>query len=161
MKIKMYRSKFTITFVLVVLLAIAVSYVWAASGQVSFSLTPRTAISKATKAYAISQVDTLIFNREPGLSGLAFTAKWKDSVSITSILLRRVVDGKASAFVAATDSIMTLLPYLATTVDTTMLKTITLAPLADTYWVIVTYAGSAQGVTTPTAVYQFEKQYAY
>lgn len=160
MKIKMYRSKFTITFVLVVLLAIAVSYVWAASGQVSFSLTPRTAISKAPKTYAISQVDTLIFNREPGLSGLAFTAKWKDSVSITSILLRRVVDGKASAFIT-TDSIMTLLPYLATTVDTTMLKTITLAPLADTYWVIVTYAGSAQGVTTPTAVYQFEKQYAY
>lgn len=159
MKKKLLNKTVISVFILVVCVAVAVTVVWAASGQVTFVTNPNTAISKTTKAYATSQVDTLIFNRESGLSGLSFTAKWKDSVSITSILLRRIVDGKASAFIT-TDSIQTGLPYLATTVDTTMLKTITLAPLAEQYWVIVTYAASAQGVTTPTAVYQFQKQYA-
>jgi hypothetical protein len=157
MKYKLYRNKFTIFLSLLLIVGITVAF--AASGQVTFTTTPATAVSKATKAYAASQVDTLRFSREAGLSGLAFTAKWKDSVSLTNILLRRVVDGKASAFIT-TDSIMTLLPYVATTNDTTLLKTITLAPLCDEYWVIVTYAGSGQGTGTNTAVYEFQKQYA-
>lgn len=154
---KKYSTKYVIA--LLLLLAIGVTVALAASGQVTFSTNPNTAISKTSKAYAASQVDTLIFNRESGLSGLSFTAKWKDSVKLTNILLRRIVDGKASAFVT-TDSIMTNLPYTATTNDTTLLKTITLAPLAEQYWVIVTYEATGNGVTTPTAVYQFNKQYA-
>jgi hypothetical protein len=144
---------------LLLLLAVGVTVVLAASGKVSFATNPNTEVSKTTNTYVNSQVDTLVFNRERGLSGLAFATRWKDSVKVTSILLRRVVDGIATAFIT-TDSLMTGLPYTAVLVDTTIHKTVTLAPLADQYWVIVTYVSSGNGVTTPTAVYEFIKQYA-
>lgn len=157
MKNKLFNKNTMWGLALVLILVLAVAEVWAASGKVSFGGSG-AAVSKTTKTYANSQVDTLVFNREAGLATLAFTARWKDSVKLTSILLRRVVDGIASAQLT-TDSIMTLLPYTATTSDTTLLKAITLAPAADQYWVIVTYVSSGNGVTTPTAVYEFQKTY--
>ena len=51
----------------------------------------------------------------------------------------------------------TLVSALLNRGDTVVTRAVTLAPLADEYWVIVTYAGSANGVTTPTAVYEFIK----
>lgn len=106
--------------------------------------------------YANSQVDTLRFIREPGLSGLSFGLHAKDSMSLTSVIVRRIVDGVQLAPVAG-DTIIGAVVSI--TNDTLKLATVTLAPICDEYRLYVTYAGSANGVTTPTAVYVFNRQY--
>ena len=106
--------------------------------------------------YANSQVDTLRFIREPGLAGLSFAIRAKDSMSLTSVRVRRVVNGVMLAPVAG-DTIITTVVSI--TNDTLKIATVTLAPLCDEYRFFITYAGSANGVTTPTAEYVFNRQY--
>lgn len=131
--------------------------VLAASGQVPIPLRDGEPVTKTSKAYANSQVDTIRFGREAGLAAVAFAIHVKDSASFTSIQLRRVIDGVATGF-ATTDSLLTG-AVIAPRGDTTFVRTITIAPLADEYWVIVSYTSSGNGVTSPTAVYQIERQY--
>lgn len=138
---------------------IAMFLILGASGKVNVPQNSGLAVSKTSKAYADAQVDTVIFAREPGLAGLSFGAHFKDSVNVRSVVLRRVVDGIAEA-VVSTD---TLWQSDSSATAKSKVATITLAPLPDVYWVIVTYAtnngGLVNGVTTPTAVYEFNKQY--
>lgn len=148
---------------LVAFIVVAGYYVaLAASGQVTFTLRAGEAVTKTSKAYADSQVDTLRIAREPGLQTLGLAIHWKDSVSVTTALIRRVTDGKATGIFSASpnDSLFQTPATIVARGDTTVVRPITLAPLADEYWVIITYAGSANGVTTPTAVYSVQRQYA-
>ena len=151
--------------ILSVFILFAVYSAYSANGKVTLPFNENQAIVKNTKTYANSQVDTVVFTREAGLSGLAFGAHFKDSVSVTNVILRRVVDGAIQPVLAGD----TLYSSFASTVDGSagnssfldgVGKTIavTLAPLADQYLFIVTYAGSANGTTTPTAVYEAVKQ---
>ena len=108
-----------------------------------------------TTLFVNSQVDTISYVRPAGLEGFSFAPHWKDSVSVTNAIMRRVVNGEIRAAIAGD----TLFGALASTsADTSLLVTATLAPLAERYVVIVTYAGSANGVTTPVVTYAFNQQ---
>ena len=150
------------SFKVVALLAIFVLTMYAAGINYNFGLGAGNTIQKKTTTYANSQVDTLTFIRDAAVSGYALGVAYADSVNITTILLQRVVDGKLMALVAATDSLVGSAGFsLATATSTVGLsKAITLAPLADQYRIIITYAGSNNGVTAPNATYEIIKQYA-
>jgi hypothetical protein len=143
---------------LVALVGIAIMFM---GTQITVNLNPGRSQTKSSGTYASAQVDTIKYTREAGLSGLSFEAHWKDSVNITNIVCRRVFDGVPNV-VASADSLTTAADSSATAVS--WIKTITLAPLAEQYWVIVTYATDAgalnQGVSTPNVVYGFERQYS-
>lgn len=106
-------------------------------------------------SYANSQVDTLILWREAKASAYSLTCSWADSVSITNIILRRLVNGVLMPVVAGD----TLLGATATTASTSQCLTITLQPMPEAYRIIVTYASSANGVTSATARYSAQRVY--
>ena len=149
----------SLNLVFVIALVVLALYVFTGA-QVTVPLNAGLAVTKTSKTYTSGLVDTITFNREAGLSGLSFSIRTKDSSNITSIVLRRAFDG-IIAPVVATD---TLSAVDSSATDRVIIKTITLAPLADQYKVIVTYntddGGINQGTTTPTAVYGFHRQYS-
>lgn len=149
------------------LLCVGVFYAYGASGKKSLPNTFDFRTAKVTNTYANSQVDTVIYNCPAGLNALAFAMHFKDSASVTSCVIRRVVDGALMAAIAS-DTVAAMAAF-ASTVDGSSGSTtfsdgksvtgaITLAPLCDTFLFIVTYAGSANGVTTPTVVYEAIQQ---
>lgn len=145
-------------FVVAILCISFYEVVFAASGQVGLNTKIGLELTSKSKAYANSQVDTVIWTREGAAAAYAFAIHFKDSASVTSIQLRRVIDGVATGF-ATTDSLLTG-ALITPRADSTIVRTITLAPLADQYWVIVTYTSSGNGVTSPTAVYEVLKQFS-
>lgn len=118
-------------------------------------------IHSTTGSYADSQVDTVKFVRPANIGALAFAAEWQDSVSVTSAVYRRVIDGTAIPAIAS-DTLSSFYAFTGTPTGANPVRAITqaitLAPLADEYWVIVTYASSANGTTSETVKYEFIKQ---
>lgn len=139
------------------LLLVVVFIFLGASGQVTLTLNAGTSVTKSSKAYAASQVDTVRMSRDRAVAAMSFAVHFKDSVSITSAIVRRVYDGVAEAALT-TDSLAAFTGFVSTAAASVG-ATITMAPLPDEYWIVVTYAGSAQGFTTPTAVYEVNRQY--
>jgi hypothetical protein len=138
-----------ITVALLVVLAIA-------SIGASLTLTGSSMkTSYVAGTYANSQVDTLTWIRSGNETGATFWMRSRDSVSITIAILRRQFRG-GLAPVKAGD---TLLTAKASIGDTTLNATITLSPYCDTTKIFVTYAGSANGVTTPTVEYGIGKNF--
>jgi len=127
------------------------------AGQKTIITSGNSSVAKVTNTYANSQVDTVIFTRQAGMSAFSFAIHAKDSVSITNVILRRVFNGVAQA-VAAGDTIVS--SAFTTTAAGVKLASITAAPLGEQYWAIVTYAGSANGVTTPNVVYGLTASYS-
>lgn len=127
-----------------------------ASGQITLTGLGK-AVSKNSKTYAASQTDTVIYNREVGDVNLSFAVHTKDSSNFTNAVLRRVIDGVAAPAVAGD----TLFSSDSSASARSIVKTITLAPLADQYWIIVKYTANNgaidQGTTTPTVVYEVNK----
>jgi len=134
--------------------------------QVTVPYKPGVTPSSVVKTYANSQVDTVTWAREGGVSALAFGAEWKDSVSLTSVQVVRLVNGKQfrTNGTVARDSVVEFRTYqnLANTAnpDSACVGVVQLYPIADSYQFIVTYAGSGNGVTNPTVVYELIKQYS-
>ena len=128
--------------------------------QVSIGPGLGLATVKATGTYASAQVDTVILQREGGVQALSFAIESADSQNLGTVIVRRVIDGTASAVIAGD----TLTSNDSSATARSVVKTVPLAPLPDTYWVIVTYktntGGINQGATTPNYVYQFNKQYS-
>lgn len=106
--------------------------------------------------YANSQVDTLVINREAGVQAYGFSIHVKDSASITNAILFRTIRGKLQG-VQAGDTVVSVMLCRQ---DSAITRSIVLAPLAEQYTIIVTFAGSANGVTTPTVEYLVQKQYS-
>lgn len=149
-------SKWIAAFVAVVLVALFLG----AGSQIGFNSNFDLTASKVTHSYTTSEVDTLIWNREGSVSALAFAAHFKDSVSVTSVIVRRVIDGQVQAVIAG-DTLTPFNSFVSTSnTGSAVTAAVTLAPLADQYWFIITYAGSAQGFTSATAVYEGIKQYS-
>lgn len=152
---------------LIFLLVSSVGY--AASGKVTLTGTTDASVASATNTYANSQVDTVVWVRDGSVSAISFAAHFKDSASVTSCVIRRVVDGALMAAVTA-DTVANIQPFVSvvdgasgsTTYSNGKSVTglVTLTPLADIYLFIVTYAGSANGVTTPTVKYEVVKQFS-
>ena len=118
-------------------------------------------VQKTTGTYANSQVDTITFTRDAAAQAYAFSAKWADSVNVTSILLVRVSDGVENSQLS-TDSLVGLAGFTKASATSTagLTKTITLAPLADQYRIYITYVSSNNGVTSGTNSYSILKQYS-
>jgi uncharacterized membrane protein len=140
--------------VFVVLLVLVAATGFGAIKSLKSAVPSQAASQTATNTYADSQVDTVKLSRVAGLSALAFGVAIGDSVSITDVIVRRVIGGGTTA-VAAGD---TLYSSYATTAAGKKLAAVTLAPVAEEYWFIVTYAGSANGVTSPTVTYTAVQQ---
>ena len=122
--------------------------------------------SVGTGTYVDSQTDTVKWTRENGVSALAFAALYNDTVEVTTARVLRVVHGKPITQGAALegDTLTRLTALDQTTTANIALgistsDAITMAPLADAYWVIVQYAASGNAVTTGTVRYEFIKQY--
>jgi len=134
-----------------------------ASGKVYTSSHKNLRSATATKLYAGSQIDTVIFtNQDVGLSALSFAAHFKDSVLLVDAQVYRIIDGYPMAVQTLIgDTLTQFLAYddhAASTAGSSLLNTIALIPAADEYWVIVTYdAASGQGKTTPNVRYEFNK----
>lgn len=137
--------------------------------QVTVSPDQYYPIAKTDKNYANSQVDTIWYGRTAGLSGLAFAAHWQDSVNITSATVRRLIDGELMAAVTGDSLSITLTGFSnftagikGTSADPSVgyVGTINMTPLCDQYRIILTYAGSNNGVTNNKVRYEFLQQFA-
>lgn len=158
-----------------VVLAILVSCssMFGAGSQKIIPLTSGASKAVLSTTYANSQVDTVIFAREGGLSGLAFAAHFSDSVKVTSAVLRHIVDGEVFGTIATADTLTNFAAFVDTSTSAFGMKgssgapsscvtnTVTLTPLGDAYWVIVTYAASLCGTGTPTVKYELVRQYSH
>lgn len=135
-----------------------------ASGQVTLVKRADVGQSTGTKTFANSQVDTVRWKREEGVSAAAFAAFWTDTVSITQVVVLRVIDNTVTARVAG-DTITAFsakaIAANVTTLNAAIVGTVTMAPLADEYWFQVTYAGSNNGAAgTRNVTYKVLKTYS-
>ena len=118
------------------------------------------------KTFKNSQVDTVTWYRQAGVSGASFAAHFKDSVNVTSVAVWRGVDGVylQPGTTVAKDSIVEFRNFSCldnkAAPDTVMVGTLQLTPIADSYRFVVTYAASGNGVVTPTVVYEVIKQFS-
>lgn len=144
----------------------------AASGQVSFGRQIGVRTSTATKTYAASQIDTCIIFVDANVTSLAFGAQFKDSVATFATTAGRVLRVTNNT-ICSTPAADTLSGWSALSLTTdgasgstvfadgnALLATITLAPSGEYYIVIVKYAATGNGTTTPTVRYAAYKQYA-
>jgi hypothetical protein len=147
------------------------------SQQVRMPLSTGKATSVYSKTYANSQVDTVIIVREAGVTGLAFSAFWADSARLaatSAAVVKRLVNGNLCPAIGSdTLSLWSSSIMAEDTKDTpnvladgnSKTGTITLAPLADAYVVIVSYLSTGNGthlLTTkrsPAVTYIVQKQY--
>lgn len=118
-----------------------------------------------TTTYKNSNVDTLTFYRPAGMAAGTFAAHWSDSVSVTNVKVRRMVDGEwmasqvgdtLTAFTAFLDTSVVSLGISGTAGNpsSTTIGTLTVAPLPDAYIFFVTYASSNNGVTNNNVTYK-------
>lgn len=117
-------------------------------------------------SFTNSTVDTVIWVREKGVTSLAFSMYANDTVEVTTArVLRSVGNNPAQQGAAAEGDTLTNLTALdqttaaAIALGITTLDAITLAPLADQYWVIIQYNASGNGVAGSLADYKFIKEY--
>jgi len=111
--------------------------------------------STATGTFVLSQVDTVSYAVEGNAQAFGFFMHPGDSVSVTNVILRRVVDGKMLGTVTGD----TIVGAIVARSDTLIYGSVNVAPICQSMKFIVTYAGSAQGVTTPTVTYDLMKRY--
>lgn len=120
-----------------------------------------SSVVKKSATYAAGQTDTVKYSRERGLSALSFGLYTADSSNITRIILKRVINGVATATIAG-DTLMTTADSSATA--RSLVKAVTLAPLSSEYWFIVVYKANTgvidQGTTTPTVTYELNRQFS-
>lgn len=142
----MHRTK-------LIALALVILMSTCSAGTLSFRGAGRPS-STVTGTYAASQVDTVRYTWEGVEHALNFYVHVRDSVSITNVIMRRVQDGTIRA-VAAGD---TIIGAVVARQDTIIAGQVTPTPVNEALYFIVTYAGTAQGVTTPTLTYGVVKQ---
>ena len=134
--------------------------------QVTVPYNPGYSPSKIVKTYANSQVDTVTWARESGVSALSFGVHAKDSVYITTVQVQRGVDGAYWRHygTVAQDTVVELENFrnLAnkTDPDSACVGVVQLYPLADSYQFIVTYNSTGNGTTNAKVVYELIKQYS-
>jgi hypothetical protein len=152
------KKSFLKVLAVVALVSIAYYTVYAAGVNKNLSVGLGQTLQKTTGTYAASQVDTITFSRDANCQAYAFAMSWADSVKITTILLKRVINGVEMAQVT-TDSLVASAGF-SSTAAVGLTKAITLAPLADQYRIYITYNASDNGVTSATNAYEVLKQYS-
>jgi hypothetical protein len=100
--------------------------------------------------FANSQVDTVTYTVDGSERLLGFYGSWADSVSVTNVITRRIYNGSYLAVVAGDTIIGATVSTAASAVARGSVPwTVPCEKIAF----IVTYAGSGNGVTTPTDQY--------
>lgn len=122
--------------------------------------------------YANSQVDTIYYTRNPFLTALAFSPHWKDSVSITNVIVRRIVQGEwipvllgdtVTAFSALVNTATAGVQGSAANPSTVRSGAVVLTPYTDVLAIIVTYAATQNGLVVGTAKvdYMFQQTLSF
>lgn len=111
--------------------------------------------------FANSQVDTVHFYVKRGIATLSFGVRFYDSVSVTSGVIKRIVNGEPTTALAGdtlplTSFSNTTAGFMGTTANpsSARLITVNLSPVPDEFWFIITYASSGNGVTNNTVRYE-------
>ena len=78
---------------LALLLALVTTQTFSAGNKVVFPTLVQASVNYVG-TYANSQVDTLIYNREPGVTNITLAGYWIDSVKVTDVVIRRFINGK-------------------------------------------------------------------
>jgi len=147
------------------LVALFLVFSMASAGQKTIITSGLNTSMKASQTtYVNSQVDTVIFTRQAGVSAFSFVAHWKDSVKVDLAVLRRVFNGVVSAVIAG-DSLIASTYTSTANGGVTRVISATLQPLPEQYWVIVTYASTGNGVggdggSSANVVYGVNASYA-
>lgn len=111
--------------------------------------------------FANSQVDTIHYEPASGLTNLSFGVHFKDSVSVTSGTIRRIINGEPTTALAG--DTLPLTGFANTTAgfrgssanpSSVRLINISVTPVPDEFWFIVTYASSGNGVTNGKVRYE-------
>jgi hypothetical protein len=162
-------KKLILSLILLVILVVFVNTAYSASGQVALSGSTGGGVWKATKAYAASQIDTILYRRDPSAQSISFAVHFADSAATTNVVIRRVVDGTVSSVLVG-DTLTNFTSFDSNTNGDVNSKcfangisvtnAITLSPMADMYLIIVKYAANEQGASTPTASYEVLEQYS-
>lgn len=127
--------------------------------------------SSVVSTYADSQIDTVVYLREAGVSAITFSAQYDDSVKFyvdSGCVVVRVFNGTAVPRVAG-DTLY--FSNKAFTVDgdptsetfsngNAISGTPTFAPYADKYLFIIRYAADGNGTTSPSVTYKVHKVYS-
>lgn len=102
------------------------------------------AVVSDTLFSAANKVDTIKVKREKGVTAMSYFMYTIDSSNIKSAVLLRVFNNVAEAAQVG-DTLITLDSSATAKVR---IKAITMAPLADEYWVVVTYSARIDSPTT-------------
>lgn len=151
--------------IFVVLFAVLIASVTLEAGANLKSLPykPGTMIEKLVTTYAGATTDTIIVTKDPAAQAFSFGYYTADSSNITNVIVQRRVAGY-SFDVQVGDTLVTAADSSATA--KLRLKTFTIAPQADQYYILVKYTSNVlgavikNGVTTPTVIYQVTKQFS-
>ena len=160
-------------FSIAVLSVLVLGVAFGTSGQKGMPFSAGNSTSVLVTTFANSQIDTLIVTREAGVATYGFSAQWSDSVQLYvtgGIALKRVVNNTIASYPSAVDTLTNSGSFVSTTDgDPTSIAfangasycgAITITPLWDKLLIIVKYAASGNGVTTPTVRYEVHKVYS-
>ena len=133
---------------------------WLSTATNRFIPYARGPFSMLSTTYANSEVDTIYFRRDDMTNSLTFGAHFKDSVSVTNAILRRMVGTELLPVIAGD----TLTQFSALSVitagnpSTSRAQNITLNPLPEQYIIIVTFAATNNGTTNGKVDWFMETQ---
>lgn len=158
-------------FLLATFLVFSVSF----AGKYTLPADGNTKTEALSKTFANSQVDTIIITRDKALNALTFAAQWDDTVSLISIVVFRSYKTTRymTGAVAATNAELTVTAdtlfsnhdantttvIYANTVSYGRVFEIALSPLADQYYVVVTYGATGNATDGKVVHYGALKQY--
>jgi hypothetical protein len=114
------------------------------------------AYQTAQTSASAGDVETVIFERKPGLEGLSYTLEHNDSIEVTRVIVSRQ-GASGSYYSVAGDTIISTYSAVAAGAKA---ATVTLAPLAGRYKVTV-QCDTVGMVVPPTINHTFNTQYAY
>ena len=154
-----------------ILMLFVFSAAYSQNGRIYLSGSTSERFATASTTYANSQLDTVIWDREAGVSGVSFFAHTKDSVRFSNdsgCVILRVINGtmlvKAAADTLNFSSKVSTIDGNSSTLNfqdgVVFGGTPTYAPYADRIVFIVKYGVAGNGTTSPTVVYRLNKIYA-
>lgn len=142
---------------LVALMLLVSVSVFAANESNTFPQTyDRQMTQRVVTSASHSDVDVVMYVREPGLTAMSFALEYNDSVNVTNVIVSRQADD-GTFYVVAGDTIIG-----AVAVDAAGAKgaTVNLSPLCSIYKFTVTYS-TTKMVVAPTVDMILNKQFGY
>jgi hypothetical protein len=151
---------------LIILMVLIASIAFAGGTKKALPLRSGFHTSYTTFTVASGNIDTLIYNVEPGLATLTFWLYSPDSVVMDYVTIQRVftvAGGNTVNPVIASIDTLALFTALskvgAAQAATVVMQAVTLAPVPDQLWFIIDRGTTGTGVTSTTAYAGVNKTY--